>query len=158
MRWNPIQDNTYIILVQGIYQHHKFLWRTKPWSCSKEPGTLVAPTSIIRKFHHRHKFHMREAHFFYIRNKSFYKIQVTGISTIIIFYRPHPTGKLHFINRPGCIQAVMLFSIQHPVVVLPLIIERSGEWCCLWSELSIYCIRICFKCFYPIDTGDVVFI
>src|SRR5690606_26949938 len=76
MRRHPVENHSNACLVKFIDESHQSLGIAEARGRSEEPSALIAPASIEGMFHHWHKLHVCESHFFHIRNESFRKLVV----------------------------------------------------------------------------------
>ena len=62
VRGHPVQDHADAVLVQVVDQVHEVLRRAVAAGGSEVAGHLVSPGAVEGMLHHRHEFHVREAH------------------------------------------------------------------------------------------------
>src|ERR1044072_4993424 len=114
-------------MMKGIYHRHKILRRTIAGSWCVVTGLLVSPGTVKGMFSHRHQFHMRKAHLFYIRRQHTCYFAVRVEQLMIIGIRPPPGAKMHFIYRERALQAVVLLALLHPFLLFSLIVQLPGN-------------------------------
>src|SRR5215475_7764204 len=134
VRWHPVENHADAALVQRIDEVHQILRRTIVAGRSEVAGGLIAPGAEKRVIHDRQKLHMRVSQLFKIIRQLRRQLAI-GKRAIILFGHPSPGTHVHFVNRHGLIESVVLTTRRHPFSVAPLVIEIPHDGSCLWRYL-----------------------
>src|SRR5690606_5707758 len=76
MRRHPVENHSNACLVKFIDESHQSLRIAEARGRSEEARALITPASIEGMFHHWHKLHVCESHFFHIWNESSRKLVI----------------------------------------------------------------------------------
>src|SRR5438105_15104406 len=101
VRRHPIEDHANTVLVQGVNEIHKLLWRTIAACGGKEPRDLVAPAPIEGVLHDRQEFDVRKSQALPVLGQPGGQLAVAEVTVVIPSY-PSPRAQVYSVNRRRC--------------------------------------------------------
>ena len=127
---HPVQYHTDALLMQGVYEKHEVLRCAKAAGRCKITQGLIAPRAVKRMFHYLEKFHMSEAHVFYVFSQLLSHFPVCE-GTVVLLSDPAPRTDMNLINRKRRVPPIGFMTIFHPIAIFPLVVQASHHRSCL---------------------------
>ncbi|KAF1029383.1 MAG: hypothetical protein GAK37_01794 [Pseudomonas sp.] len=129
MRRHPVEDHADTGLVAGIDEKCKVVRRTKPRAGRELRQRLIPPRAAERVLHDRHQFNVGEAQLLHIRDQplgQFAPVVLARHLTRLVQLALPGTG-VQFVDRQRCVDVLPLATGLHPVLVLPVHLQRRGH-------------------------------
>ena len=125
MRRHPVEDHPDPVPVHGIDEISEILRRAVPCGRRIKTAHLIAPRLVQRMFAHRQQFHMGITHFLHISRQRIGEFAVSRkfIRIFGILFRGQtrsaPRPQMHFVNRNGTFQNILMSPLIHPLGIVP---------------------------------------